>query len=42
MGNIDVTRTYAEDTAMNLHQDVSALVLAGEITCRDFVDGYMS
>ena len=41
MGSVDVTGSYAEDTAMTLHQDVSSLVPVGESTCRGFVDGSM-
>ena len=37
VGNIDVTKAYAEDTMMTLHQDISTPVPTG-----DFMDGYMS
>ena len=41
MGSVDVTGSYAEDTAVTSHQDVSAIVPVGESTCGGFVDGSM-
>ena len=38
MGNVDVTGSYAEDTTMTLHQDVSASVPVGESTFEGLVD----
>ena len=38
MGSVDVTRSYAEDTIMTLHQDFSAPVPSGESTCGGFLD----
>ena len=38
VGSVDVTGSYAEDTAMTLHQDFSAHVPAGGSTYGGFMD----